>query len=77
LFDVMWYGIKKMDRVPVSSEPESMDAGSAADVVDRCRRCSEISRQDVLGAISLKLSNTVQQPLGLLDPPIMHEHFRG
>jgi hypothetical protein len=38
LFDVMSHGIKKMDCVPVSSEPKSMDASGAADVEDRCGR---------------------------------------
>jgi hypothetical protein len=75
LFDVMLYGIKKMDCVTVSSEPESMDASSAADVEDRCGRSREMSFQDVLGTISLELSNTLQQPLGLLDLPIMLEHL--
>jgi hypothetical protein len=77
LFDVMSYGIKKMDCITVSSEPQSMDASSTADVEDRCGRYREMSLQDVLGTISLKLSNTYQQPLGLLDLPIMLEHLRG
>lgn len=64
-----------MDCITVSSEPESMDAGSTADVEDRCGRSSEMSLQDVLGTISLELSNTIQQPLGLLDLPIMLEHL--
>jgi hypothetical protein len=38
LFDVMSHGIKKMDCVPVSSEPKSMDASGTADVEDRCGR---------------------------------------
>ena len=75
LFDMMPHGIKKMDCVSVSSEPESMDASSAADVEDRCGRCSEMSFQDVPGTISLEFANTVQQPLGLLDMLIMLEHL--
>src|SRR5580692_5105485 len=63
LIDVMSYGIKKMDCVTVSSEPKSMDASSAADIEDRCGRPREMSPQDILGTISLELSNTVQQPL--------------
>lgn len=77
LFDVMSYWIKKMDCVTASSEPESMDASSAADVEDRCGRCGEMSLQDVLGTISLELASTVKQSLGLLDLPIMFEHLRG
>ena len=75
LFNVMSYGIKKVDCVTVSSEPERVDAGSAADVEDRCGRPSEMSLQNVPGTISLEFSNPVQQPLGLLDLPIMLEHL--
>ncbi len=73
----MSHWIKKMDCVTASSKPESMDASSAADVEDRCGRCGEMSLQVVLGTISLELSNSVQQALGLLDLPIMFEHLCG
>jgi len=34
-----------------------------------------MSLQNVLGTISLQLSNTGDEPLGLLDAPIMFEHL--
>src|SRR3974390_2730031 len=77
LFNVMWYGIKKMDCVAESGEPESMDAGSAADVEDRRGHGREMSLQNVLGANAFELPDTVRQPVGLLDLPIMLEHLWG
>jgi hypothetical protein len=76
LLDVKSDGIKKMDCVASTSEPQGMDASGAANVENRCGRTSEISIQDVLGAVSLELSNAAQQPLGLLDLSIMLEHLR-